>query len=51
MPTQTHIFDNYSNNYGHLKTAHVRSSTVAENLLREGLEDLTWVQTSELTSF
>jgi hypothetical protein len=26
MPTQTHVFDNRSNGYGHLSTAHVRSS-------------------------
>jgi hypothetical protein len=26
-PTQTHTFANYSNDYGHLSTAHMRSST------------------------
>jgi hypothetical protein len=40
MPTHTHIFDNRRNGYGHLNTAYVRSSTVAEILLMEGPEDL-----------
>jgi hypothetical protein len=29
----------------------MRSSTVAEILIREGLEGLPWVQTAKLTSF
>jgi hypothetical protein len=53
MPTQTHVFDNRRNSYGHLNTAPVRSSTVAKILLRGGggLEDLPWVRTVKLTSF
>jgi hypothetical protein len=40
-----------SNGYSHLNTAHMWSSTVAEILLGEGLEDLPWVRTAKLTSF
>jgi hypothetical protein len=37
MPNQTHIFDNRNNGYNRLDTAHVRSSPVAEILLRDVL--------------
>jgi hypothetical protein len=33
-PTQTHVFDNCSNCYVRLSTSHVRSSSVAANLIR-----------------
>jgi hypothetical protein len=40
MPTQTQVFYNRGNGYDRLNTANVRSLTVAEILLRDGLEDL-----------
>jgi hypothetical protein len=51
MHTQTHVFYNRSNGYNSLNTAHVRSLTVAEILIRDGLEGLPWVQIAKLTSF
>jgi hypothetical protein len=47
MPTQTYIFDNSSNGYGHLSTAYMRSLAITEKTISQWFGGLATVSKGE----